>query len=144
MFASNDDEEDSSDDMDMSYSGRSFFSDTFGLPRAQPLVAGTSLRARLASFEVDDDFEDEDTDKSLDGVARIEEVQDDDDGASPFDDVNDGIPRSPSPSPSPPNPRLNGDVTPVQQFKVPLRGDGLDSAINVDGLISSSEDPLKA
>jgi len=144
MFASNDDEEDSSDDMDMSYSGRSFFSDTFGLPRAQPLVAGTSLRARLASFEVDDDFEDEDTDKSLDGVARIEEVQDDDDGASPFDDVNDGIPRSPSPSPSPPNPRLNGDVTPVQQFKVPLRGDGLDSAINVDDLISSSEDPLKA
>ncbi|KAG2361708.1 PP2C-domain-containing protein [Suillus spraguei] len=144
MFASNDDEDDSGDDVDTGgFSGRSFFSDTFGLPRAQPLDAGAGLRARLASFEVDDDFDDEQANRPFGGVARIEEVQDDDDGASPFDDVNDGIPKSPSPSPGP-NPRLNGDVTPVQQFKVPIQGDGLDSVVTADGLMPSSEDPLKA
>ncbi|KAG0693181.1 PP2C-domain-containing protein [Suillus ampliporus] len=140
MFASNDDEDDSGDDMDTtSFGGRSFFSDTFGIPRAQP---PDGLRDRLAAFEVEDEFEDEDTDR-IDGVARFEEIQEDNEGTSPFDEVND-VPKSPSPSPSPPNPRVNGDVTPVQQFKLPILGDGLGPAMQVDGVTTSSEDPVKA
>lgn len=118
MFADNDDDDDSGDDMDTaSLSGRSFFSDTFG--PAQPSNAGPSLRDRLIALEVDDQ------DPDTEFASAIAEMHDEE-VTSPFDKINNGVPNSPSPSPSPPNSRMNGDVTPVQQFKSPPLGDGLD------------------
>jgi len=125
MFADNDDDDDddSGDDIEATgFGGRSFFSDSFG--HAQPSNAGPSLRDRLAAFEVDDDeFDDEDNV----ATSRTVEIQSEE-VTSPFNQVNDDIPKSPTPSPSPPNSRMNGDVTPVQQFKSPPPGeDGVKS-----------------
>ncbi|OAX38755.1 PP2C-domain-containing protein [Rhizopogon vinicolor AM-OR11-026] len=135
MFANDDEDDDSDEDMDIN--GRSFFSDTFGPTRGQPPRTGPSLQERLASFE------DEDVEDFMPSAAHIEEMRDEE-VTSPFDSVKNDIPKSPSPTPSPTNSRMNGDVTPVQQFKSPPLGDALNPAVKVDGLMDSSEDPWKA
>ncbi|KIJ62566.1 hypothetical protein HYDPIDRAFT_135638 [Hydnomerulius pinastri MD-312] len=139
MFATSDDDDPSDDEMEMdgTASGRSFFSDTFGPGgRSRSTDPTASLRDRLAAMaEIDD--------------------EDIDDG--PFDDANGELPNgSPSPTPSPegkqlqgeappsPKPKVNGDATPVQQFKSQPLGDKPDPVIKADGLLDSSEDPLKA
>jgi protein phosphatase 2C family protein 2/3 len=147
MFADNDeDDDDSSDEMDTTgLSGRSFFADTLGQhPRTQSTDGGASLRARLAALQDDDDeFDDEDSDKGyVPSTAHIEEMQDDE-VTSPFAPVKSDVPKSPSPSPSPTNSRINGDITPVQQFKSPPLED-LDPALKVDDLMDSSQDHRKA
>jgi protein phosphatase 2C family protein 2/3 len=138
MFNGNDedDDEDSDDEMGPAglLNGRSFFSEALGL-RSD---ATANLQPR---FE-DDEFDDEDNKPFTSGGLRFEEIQDE--AVIPFDQVNNGIPKSPSPSPSPTNSKVNGDVTPVQQFKSPPLGDGLNPTIKVDGLMDSSEDPWKA
>jgi protein phosphatase 2C family protein 2/3 len=102
------------------------------------------LRARLAALQDDDDeFDDEDSDKGyVPSTAHIEEMQDDE-VTSPFAPVKSDVPKSPSPSPSPTNSRINGDITPVQQFKSPPLED-LDPALKVDDLMDSSQDHRKA
>jgi len=147
MFADNDDDDDdSSDEMDTTgLGGRSFFADALGQhPRTQSTDGGASLRARLAALQDDDDeFDDEDSDKGyVPSTAHIEEIQDDE-VTSPFAPVKSDVPKSPSPSPSPTNSRINGDITPVQQFKSPPL-ENLDPALKVDDMMDSSQDHRKA
>lgn len=147
MFADNneDDDDDSGDEMDTTVlGGRSFFADTLGQPRTQSTNAGPSLRDRFAGLHDDDDeFDDEEFDKGyVPSTARIEEMQDDE-VTSPFPPVKSDVPKSPSPSPSPTNSRINGDITPVQQFKSPPV-ENLDPALKVDDLMDSSQDHWKA
>ncbi|KAH7919585.1 PP2C-domain-containing protein [Leucogyrophana mollusca] len=157
MFGTNDDSEDddSGDEMETDGvgSGRSFFSDTFGLGRSRSSDATQTLRDRLAAFERDirEDFDD--AELGIDGDARMVEIEDDVEEDGPFDGVNGKIPKSPSPTPSPngvqgeapppPKPTVNGDVTPVPQFKSQPLGDAPEPSVKADGLMDASEDPLK-
>jgi len=163
MFGNNDDSEDddSGDEMETDgiSSGRSFFSDTFGLGgRSRPSDPTQTLRDRLAAFEQGDGFDD-DAELGLDGDSRMVEIEEDEHADGPFDDVNGesevngDVPKSPSPTPSPnalqgeapppPKPTVNGDATPVQQFKSRPLGDAPDPVVKADGLMDASEDPLK-
>ncbi|KAF9221630.1 PP2C-domain-containing protein [Gyrodon lividus] len=162
MFATADEEEDSGDEMDTDGANtgrRSFFSDVSGLERSSsPADPTASLRDRLAAYEKDmrrDGLHDE-LDRGIDADSRLVEIDDDEDIAGPFDDINGSYNASPSPTPSPegqqsqgevfpqPKPRVNGDATPVQQLQSQPLGDEAASVVKLEGLMDTSEDPLRA
>ena len=154
MFATADDEEDSGDELETE-TGRSYFSESFGLGR--PVDPAASLRDRLAAFEKDmKDGLDDGLGGGIDSSSRLVEI-DDEDADGPFNQINGDVPKPPPdsiPHPeeqslsseAPPVPllRLNGDVTPVQQPQSQPLGDKPDPVIKAEGLMDTSEDPLVA
>lgn len=154
MFATADDEEDSGDEMETE-TGRSFFSESFGLGR--PVDPAASLRDRLAAYEKDmKDGLDDGLDESIDSDSRLVEI-DDEDVEGPFSQINGDISKSspdsisqakeqplPSEISSMPQLRLNGVVTPVPQLQSEPLGDEPDPVTQAEGLMDSSEDPLIA
>ncbi|KAH7885274.1 PP2C-domain-containing protein [Phlebopus sp. FC_14] len=149
VFAPADDDEDSGDEMETdSVPGRLFFSDFSGQGRSRSSDPAASLRDRLAAFEADsrDDNLDDELDRAIDVDARMVEIDDEDIDGS-LDDLH-GT-NSPSPDekregPVPSNPKVNGDITPIQQLQSQPLGDELHPVIKADGLMDASEDPLKA
>ena len=152
MFATADDEDDSGDELETE-TGRSFFSESFGLGR--PVDPAASLRDRLAAYETDmKDGLDDGLGGSIDSDSRLVEI-DDEDVDGPFSQINGDVPKSPPDSISHPEKeqvlpseisqlKLNGDVTPVQQLQSEPLGDEPDPVTKAEGLMDSSEDPLIA
>lgn len=152
MFAPPDDEEDSGDELETE-TGRSFFSESFGLGR--PVDPTASLRDRLAAYEKDmNDGLDDGLDGGIDSDCRLVEI-DDEDVDGPFSQINGDVAKSP-PDPishleeqslsseisSVSQLKLNGDITPVQQLQSEPLGDELDPVTKAEGLMDGSEDPL--
>jgi protein phosphatase 2C family protein 2/3 len=147
-FSTVDDEDDSDDDVEAD-AARSFSSDTFGL-RSSPADPTASLRDRLSAYE---------NEKDMGGLGfhpldeRITEINDDEaDVNGPFNSINGEPSPSPTPGPeglrsqgeTPPQPRPAVNGTPVQQFQSQPLGDQLDPAVKAEGLMDTSEDPLRA
>ncbi|KAF9241184.1 PP2C-domain-containing protein [Melanogaster broomeanus] len=153
MFSTADeDDDDSGDELEpgANNASRSFSSGAFGL-RSSPADPTASLRDRLAAYE-----------KDIKGHGfgpldqRIVEIEDDDDDEidGPFDDVNGEPSPSPTPgpegqwsqgeAPSPPKPTANGATKPLPQLQSQPLGDELDPVVKAEGLMDTSEDPLRA
>ncbi|KIK96471.1 hypothetical protein PAXRUDRAFT_305841 [Paxillus rubicundulus Ve08.2h10] len=158
MFATSDDEDDDSgEEMDIT-GARSLFGDRsgLGLP-SRPTDPTASLRDRLAAYEKDvrGGGLHDDLDQGIDAESRMVEI-DDEDIDGPFDEVNGELHKTspsltPSPdgqqlqgkAPSPSKPTMNGDSTPVQQFQSQPLGDTVDPVVKAEGLMDTSEDPLR-
>ena len=151
MFNEDDtDSDDDSDDMDGS-APKSFFSHTFGFRRSYDSTpadsASKSLREQLDGL--DQDLDGKDGESSTNprpngkiGGSGIVEVDADQDslGSEP--------PTSPLPkseTPPPPKPLPNGDTLEQKprQFKNPPGSDEAAPAVKAEGLMDTSEDPLK-
>ena len=152
MFANADDDDESGDEIDdEGLASRAFLSEAFGVGRQSDDPA-QSLRDRLAAFEHDirEDNMDEDGAHLDFGGARMEVVDDDgDDGSITFQNPKESKEGSapingvPGEAPLPPKSPSNGDVAPVEQLKPQPSGDEAHPVIKADGLLDSSEDPLK-
>jgi len=152
MFANADDDDESGDEIDdEGVASRAFLSEAFGIGR-QSDDPTQSLRDRLAAFEHDirEDNMDEDGDHLDFGGARMEVVDDDgNDESITFQSPDQSMGQSapingvPGEAPPPPNTAVNGSVTPVEQLKSQPLGDEPSPAVKADGLLDSSEDPLK-
>ena len=148
MFADEDTESDDSDDMDDPES-RSFFSHTFGFKRNydsnQTDSANESLKKQLAGLEQPRDGKngDSSTSPKPNGKARgSNDIEVDTDQASE-------PPTSPPPhkteTPPPPKPLPNGDTIEQNppQFTTLPGSDEAAPVVKVEGLMDTSEDPLK-
>jgi len=154
MFTTAHDEEDSGDDLETD-SGLRLFADSFTLER--PVDPAASLRDHLAAYEQEmRDGHDDGLGGSIDSHVRLR-VIDDEDIDGPFNQINGDAAKPPTDStshteqqllsseaPSVPQPRLNGDVAPVQQLHSQPLGDQPDPVVKAEGLMDTSEDPLVA
>ncbi|KAJ6613346.1 phosphatase 2C-like domain-containing protein, partial [Mycena sp. CBHHK59/15] len=132
MFGTDDSEDEESGDEDMENGGRSYFKETI-LGRedgsADPMQ---KLQAQLDEYEKDVDEHDIDDDGDPLAAERAE------DGAPE-------VPNSPTPE-EPPKPLVNGDmkVPPVEQLKSQPAGDEPNPVVKTEGLMDSSDNPIKA
>lgn len=154
MFGTTDDEDDSGDEIETE-TGRSFFTETFGLGR--PADPAASLRDHLAAYEKDmKETFDDGLGENLDSESRLAEI-DDEDIDGPFSQTNGDVPQSPpdviahpNEQPLPPEVssfpqlKINGIVVPVQQLRSEPLGDEPDPVTKAEGLLDGSEDPLIA
>ena len=150
MFADEDTESDDSDDMD-GPGGQSFFSHTFGFRRNHDPTptdpVNKSLREQLDGLEQHQDGKNEDSSTSSQPNGKVEvsdEIEVDADQSSPAPEP----PKSPphkSETPPPPKPLPNGDTMEQKphQFTSLPGSDEPAPAVKVEGLMDTSEDPLK-
>lgn len=127
MFGNDDSDDESGDDDDMDAdAGQSFFSNTLGIGRPESPDPTRHLKAKLDEFEKDmreeDGTEDEDFDSSPEASSSTPHLQGE--------------------APPPPAPLPNGNA-PVEQLKYLPGGDEPSPAVMAEGLLDSSESPLK-
>ncbi|KAJ7134603.1 phosphatase 2C-like domain-containing protein [Mycena epipterygia] len=120
MFGNDDSEDDESGEEDLENGGRSYFKETI-LGRDDE-ASVQKLQAQLDEYEKD--------------------VEIDEDGDTKVQDATPDVPTSPSPEEQP---KVNGDakVPPVEQLSSPPAGDAPHPVTKAEGLMDTSEDPLK-
>ncbi|KAF5369449.1 hypothetical protein D9758_002670 [Tetrapyrgos nigripes] len=154
MFAGDDSDEDE-ESGDEGLGGGSFFSETLGLGAARGDSPDPTqhLKAKLDEFEKDDDGSDDDMPADLDSkdsdIPSEQEIKewsnkklDVDNAESTSSTVT-----SSGEAPVPPKPqRINGDANPIQpeqQLHSKPGGDKASDVVAAEGLMDTSEDPLK-
>ncbi|KAG6918764.1 hypothetical protein DXG01_011955 [Tephrocybe rancida] len=133
VFTGDDDSDD--DDSGEEVSGRSFFTETLGLGRAESPDPTSRIKAQLEDYEKDirdEDGADDDFDIKMDESIDIQSTED----AT--------HPPLQGEAPPPPKPQPNGDAstTPVEQLKSQPHGDEPLPVVKAEGLMDTSEDPL--
>lgn len=131
MFTGDDSDED--EDAEETSSGRSFFTETLGLGRAESPSPTSNLKAQLEEFEKGQRDEDDDFDIKMDDSIDIQ---------SPDGTVHHHLLQGEAPLP--PKHRPNGDASIVlpEQLKSQPLGDEPIPVVRAEGLMDTSEDPL--
>jgi len=131
MFSNEDSDDEDSGDEEVS-----LFNDTpLGLGRPESPDPTKHLKAKLDAFEKDIQEEDDDDSES------------DDESKSSTSELSSDASHQhlQGEAPPPPKPTPNGDASsPVEQLHSPPYGDEPLPVVKVEGLMDSSEDPLKA
>ncbi|KAJ7109712.1 phosphatase 2C-like domain-containing protein [Mycena crocata] len=127
MFGNDDSEDEESGDEDLESGGRSYFKETI-LGRDESTDPMQKLQAQLDEYEKD-----------------VEDHDIDEDGDKVHQNATSEVPTSPTPE-EPPQPLTNGDVKvpPVEQLSSPPTGDAPHPVTAAEGLMDTSEDPIKA
>ncbi|KAJ7459841.1 phosphatase 2C-like domain-containing protein [Mycena latifolia] len=126
MFGNDDSEDEESGEEDLEGGGRSYFKETI-LGRDDDTDPMQKLQAQLDAYEKDDHDIDDDAHNSVPQDATPE------------------VPTSPTPPEEPPKNLANGDakVPPVEQLTSLPAGDAPHPVTKAEGLMDTSEDPLK-
>ena len=151
MFADEDTESDDSDDMDGPGSG-SFFSHTFGFRRnyggpPSADAANKTLKEQLENLEKQQDGKKAGSSTSPQSNGRVgssDDIEVDTELDSPASEPPTSPPHK-SETPPPPKPLLNGDTMEKKphQFKALPGSDEAAPVVKAEGLMDTSEDPLK-
>jgi protein phosphatase PTC2/3 len=159
MFGTDDSDEEDEEVEAEEINGRPFFSPALGLGQSSDDDDGTdaakSLKARLAEFEKDlqdEELDDVDSDTSDTDLAAADlDMKLKAGGQSttpPSTQASSSLQGEAPPPPSATSTRTNGDihtqspVAPVEQLKSPPGGDKASPAVQADGLMDTSEDPI--
>lgn len=154
MFGS-DDSDDDEDEEGEDLNGRPFFSPALGLGSAEDedgVDAASALKARLAAFEKDlqdeelDDVDSDTSDTDL-AAADLDDKLKTDGDASSIQITSPAVQGEAPPPPSSTSTSLNGTdakspVPPVEQLKSLPGSDKASSAVQAEGLMDASEDPI--
>ncbi|KAG6878909.1 hypothetical protein C0992_006731 [Termitomyces sp. T32_za158] len=132
MFTGDDSDED--EDGEEASSGRSFFTETLGLGRAESPSPTSNLKAQLEEFEKDlQRDEDDDFDIKMDDSIDIH---------SPDGTVHHHLLQGETPPPPKHCPNGDASIAPPEQFKSQPLGDEPIPVVKAEGLMDTSEDPL--
>jgi len=128
MFGNDDSEDEESGEEDLESGGRSYFKETILGRDDDSTDPMQKLQAQLDEYEKD--VEDHELDEDID--------------LKPHKDAAPEVPTSPTPD-EPPKQLMNGDakVPPVEQLTSPPAGDAPHPVTQAEGLMDTSEDPLK-
>ncbi|KAG6830131.1 hypothetical protein H0H87_009029 [Tephrocybe sp. NHM501043] len=132
MFTGSDDSDDD-DSGEEEVSGRSFFTETMGLGRAESPDPTSNIKAQLEDYEKDiRDGADDGFDVNMDDSIDMHSTE----GAT--------HPPLQGEAPPPPKPQPNGDAStiPTEQLKSLPHGDEPLPVVKAEGLMDTSEDPL--
>ncbi|KAF8627479.1 hypothetical protein AX17_006291 [Amanita inopinata Kibby_2008] len=136
MFGGDDSDEDEAVEEEMP-GGHSFFTESANMGQAHPHDPTRHLKAQLYQFEKDMR---EDVDRDDDGDSHMSDPESVDASSPPHHTLQGEAPPSPKPLP---NGDLKSLVTPVEQLESLPGGDAPASVAKIEGLLDSSEDPLK-